>query len=159
VVKKIEKRPKFSIADFNYIGDLSLLGVECLNKTEEQMLALQHPCVYISTIFGSKHRSIKSHNYIVKSTSKISPEQTAPSLDQFPTNITSICRVTLTGSLSDMAKAKIKLLNDVNIPTLRHLRRMLKIHNYLYSNVLEEVHISDTINEGICCNLLTFISS
>ena len=122
--------PENSIADKNVIGDTCLLGFRPFNRVDEILLALDHPCTYVTTAISGGNKMHKFHNFVVKNTSG------APlAMLKREFNPTGSVRIAMCGPNTDLFKSQI----------LKYYTPDLKNDELLYKFCLE--HSVDFVDQ------------
>lgn len=122
--------PKFAIANGLWVGWLPDLLFNHTTRTEFSMTSLAQSSVYISTVFSSGNRVLKSHSYMFRA----KPEPPAAML---PRNIyeSASYRVAIVGALTSEAKAAVARRFAVNGARVRDLLNFYRAHNQYYASV------------------------
>ena len=138
----VKKTPAESIANGNWIGELPKEFCN-ITRTDELTVSLMHPCIYLSTILGTKRKSIKSHHYVV-----VNPN---PVIENIPGNQPT--RITYVGALTTQQIAEQRVRFDLNVTLCRDILQWFLKHNHEYiehKNIIDEN--LDNINDNIHIN-------
>jgi len=121
--------PKFAIANGNFIGPVPTC-IEQLTRTEEIMIGLAHPQIFISKIRGGDNLRLNSHSYSFQSIN-------GPIASQLPHQILELglIKVSIIGALSNNQHTTIAQQYDARVPSILNGYNWLRTldHNPLYS--------------------------